>query len=77
MKKNLSGDFFDKMNQEEVINKTINEIITKYFDLGFRATYNYQSSPALIDAVNILTDGEIPIYDTSGNLIIKTKNKIM
>ncbi len=74
-KKSLSGDFFDKMNKEKNINKQINETITKLFDLGFKAKYNLSESPTLIDAINILTDGNIPIYSTTGELLSDEKRK--
>lgn len=74
-KKRLSGDFFDKMEQEENINKQINETITRLFDLGFKAKYNLSESPTLIDAIDILTGGNIPIYSTNGELLSEEKHK--
>lgn len=76
-KKNLSGDFFDKMKQEKDINQQINRIITKFFDLGFRTAYQTPNSPTLLDTITILTDGKIPIYANNGNLITERKNKTL
>ena len=75
MKNNLNGYFFDKINKEKIINKQINETITKLFDLAFRIKYNLSDSPTLIDIIDILTEGNILIYSSDGELLDNRKIK--
>ena len=74
-KNNLSGDYFDRSKQENLINQQINTTITKMFDLGFRKKYNYSESPTLVETITVLTGGNIPIYTTNGELLSKEVNK--
>lgn len=75
LKKGVNGDFFDKYQEIKRINMKINEIITNLFDLAFRFEYNLIESPTLIDAITILTEGDIPIYSTNGILLSYKKHK--
>jgi hypothetical protein len=73
----LSDDFFEAINQKDQINLQINEVITRLFDLGFRKKYGYLESPTLVEAIEVLTGGNIPIYTTSGNLLSIEDNKTL
>jgi len=75
LKRSLNGDFLDRYELEKDINKRINETITRLFGLAFRIKFNLFESPSLIDAITILTGGNVPIYSTSGILLDGKKIK--
>ena len=74
-KNNFTGNYFDKSKHTDLKIKQINTAITKMFDLGFRKKYNYSESPTLIEAITVLTGGNVPIYSTNGKLVDKDKHK--
>lgn len=74
-KKNFDGDFFDGMMHEQKVNDKIKELITNYFAISFKDKYHLSEMPTLMDTINILTEGKIPIYSTSGELLSKEVNK--